>query len=311
MSCSLPSAVRPDEELQEFQRSLTRVYGQCDPHGLEPTQDRARGQLNPHTLGPFDATWVSLASIRVHRAGMQDWTDYAFALLQRNGRAVVAQAGNRVEILANDVVLIDSRTDFEMVVNDSCDLVAFHIAREQLATVSASDYGRRIAGDIGVGYCLSRLLQSLIESHLSLDDEDCIAVAESVTDLTARALARRASVSPGASAEFLELRAWALAHLDDPLLGPGRLVAASGMSRRQVYRLFASHGSTPRCWLKDLRLEQARTRLMRADACSRSIADVAYSVGFSDAAHFSRAFKQRFGVSPSSVRRPAAQAPSS
>lgn len=42
-----------------------------------------------------------------------------------------------------------------------------------------------------------------------------------------------------------------------------------------------------------------------ADAASagRSITEIAYAAGFSDAAHFSRAFQQRFGTTPRAYRK--------
>lgn len=49
-----------------------------------------------------------------------------------------------------------------------------------------------------------------------------------------------------------------------------------------------------------LRLEQARKLLLEHDL---PVTEAAVSVGFSSLAHFSRAFNQRFGVTPSAVRR--------
>ena len=48
-------------------------------------------------------------------------------------------------------------------------------------------------------------------------------------------------------------------------------------------------------WLRAVRLEQARAKLITADC----IKAVAFDLGYKQASHFTRDFKQRFGVPPS------------
>ncbi len=65
---------------------------------------------------------------------------------------------------------------------------------------------------------------------------------------------------------------------------------------RQLKRLT---GLTPSRYFQELRLSEAR-RLFENQAF-RTISEVAYQVGFSDATSFNRAFKKRFGKSPSEL----------
>jgi AraC-like DNA-binding protein len=46
------------------------------------------------------------------------------------------------------------------------------------------------------------------------------------------------------------------------------------------------------------RLEACRRELGDPQQGHRSISDIAFGWGFNDAAHFSRAFRERFGLSP-------------
>jgi len=48
-------------------------------------------------------------------------------------------------------------------------------------------------------------------------------------------------------------------------------------------------------WLADVRLETARKELMKK---SKTVAEIAFELGFSSPQHFSNAFKRKFGVSP-------------
>ena len=51
------------------------------------------------------------------------------------------------------------------------------------------------------------------------------------------------------------------------------------------------------------RLDAARRALCDPACAARTVSEIAFSLGFNDAAHFSRAFRARFGCSPRDVRR--------
>ena len=87
-------------------------------------------------------------------------------------------------------------------------------------------------------------------------------------------------------------------HLAYPL-STATIAARLDMSVRQLDRLFqAELGVGPAAVYRAMRIEHGRW-MLRA---THSIADVASLTGFADAAHFSRAFRKQFGVSPSQWR---------
>ncbi len=92
------------------------------------------------------------------------------------------------------------------------------------------------------------------------------------------------------------------AHLGSPLLSPGSIAAAHYISVRHLHALFAEHDTTVSTVIKQRRLEHARADLTDPTLTSRTVAAIAARWGFVDAAHFSRVFKQHYGVSPSQLR---------
>ena len=64
-------------------------------------------------------------------------------------------------------------------------------------------------------------------------------------------------------------------------------------------------GDTPIRHLINIRLEKARELL--ENGCEGSIQEIAASVGYDDAYHFSKLFKKHFGISPSQVRKKAGE----
>ena len=61
------------------------------------------------------------------------------------------------------------------------------------------------------------------------------------------------------------------------------------------------YGRSPGEYLRECRLERAAALLR--DRRHRSLLDIAALAGFSDHSHFSRAFRQHFGCTPSDYRR--------
>ncbi len=80
------------------------------------------------------------------------------------------------------------------------------------------------------------------------------------------------------------------------LRGAAELATAAGLRTETVCRQFQRYlGTTPGRYLRAKRIRLAAERL---NAPNVSIKEVAAALGFSDAFHFSRVFKQEMGVSP-------------
>jgi AraC-like DNA-binding protein len=75
---------------------------------------------------------------------------------------------------------------------------------------------------------------------------------------------------------------------------------------RYLHRLFKPTGRSVGDWIRELRLEACRESLSTGER-ALSLGELAYRWGFSDQAHFCRAFKARFGIPPGEARRRAAQ----
>jgi AraC family transcriptional activator of tynA and feaB len=55
-------------------------------------------------------------------------------------------------------------------------------------------------------------------------------------------------------------------------------------------------------WVWSERLERCRRDLEEPLLRVRTVSEIAYSWGFSDVSHFSRSFKQKFGITPRECR---------
>lgn len=93
--------------------------------------------------------------------------------------------------------------------------------------------------------------------------------------------------------ELMEANLEELINLDD-------LSSLVGISRRQLERLFKKYlGCVPRRYYLDLRLKKARQLLLQT---ASSVSDIAIACGFVSASHFSKSYREMFGISPRAER---------
>lgn len=92
------------------------------------------------------------------------------------------------------------------------------------------------------------------------------------------------------------------ARLGDPDFGPAELADALGVSDRYLRALFASEGDSASRFIAECRLDRSRRMVADPAQRHRALADIARANGFVSQSHFSRAFRARFGVSPSASR---------
>ncbi len=102
--------------------------------------------------------------------------------------------------------------------------------------------------------------------------------------------------------QFLfKVRQLVLDYLGDESFGNAQLASKIHLSESQLFRkLKALTGISTALYIRQIRLHQARQLLLNSD---KTVAEIAYEVGFSDPAYFSRTFSQEFGISPNAMRK--------
>ncbi len=86
-------------------------------------------------------------------------------------------------------------------------------------------------------------------------------------------------------------------------LSPSMVAARLRISVRTVHSRFQKLGTTFGAWLIEQRLEACRASLQNTMLVQTSISQIAFDKGFREMSHFSKTFKQRFGISPRDFRK--------
>lgn len=128
-------------------------------------------------------------------------------------------------------------------------------------------------------------------------------LSRTVVDLLAVTLIDKTSLAPPpelAMDEIYKQRACRLilTSLTQPWLNAEYLAAMLNMSRSSLYRLFASEGGVQR-YIRHERLTAASVALTGSTA---TIGEIAARFQFTDTAHFARAFRAVFGMTPRELR---------
>lgn len=150
----------------------------------------------------------------------------------------------------------------------------------------------------GPGAMIRAQLEELLVMPGALDAKGERAVLDGMLGLL-DALRRSGAPAPRgllARAEALVRRS-----LDDPGFCVEDAARALGVSRRHLDRVFATRGQSAVRFLWSERLERCRRDLLREPRAH--VSEIAFRWGFSDAGHFSRAFRRAYGTTPTAWRR--------
>jgi AraC-like DNA-binding protein len=103
---------------------------------------------------------------------------------------------------------------------------------------------------------------------------------------------------PLESTLYLRIMEYVRAHLAEHDLTAAEIARRHNISVRELYTILSRSGITLGEWLRAHRLEECRKDLARPGARWVSITYVAHRWGFVNATHFSRVFRETYGMSP-------------
>ena len=161
----------------------------------------------------------------------------------------------------------------------------------------------------GLNGVLSRTIQDVATSLDQLADAEWQAVQSSLADMLMAALRSHAAVTGGATGTASQA---ALLHricqtierrLHQSDLSPGRIAQLEGISERYLQKVLENTAErTFSAYLRERRLQHCHADLASPTEARFSVSEIAFRRGFNDAAHFSRTFRERFGITPRDFR---------
>lgn len=239
----------------------------------------------------------------------RDPRDHIMICTVKHGEIDLWQSGRDVKVRPGDVVLYDQTKAFRMnFVGNVRGLVAA-IPRSQ-ATSRLSRIGdltaRKVPVNSQAGRFTRLILDQLRPGGGSYDNTLAENVEASALDLIFSSIDHTFCADDFAETSHKErklgdIQKFMIENLTNAELNIHLICTKQGISARSLNRLFGAQGTTPMRWLWQARLDRAHLEISRNQHVS--ITNLAFDFGFSDASHFSKAFKRSFGVAPSCAKR--------
>jgi AraC-like DNA-binding protein len=229
---------------------------------------------------------------------------------QCSGECVIEQRGERRTLGPGEWTVIDGSLPHVMTITKHARQISLHLPRNRLMArdiEAANAIFSIVATDRNVGKllidCLRYSLEELGETGETTEANLGMSLLEMFRATISEASSEREALN---SRETLELRVrnYVSNHLGDPGLSINSIAKAMGCSGRYLHKAFEGQESLTRMiWSQ--RLERCRLELLSTGGRQLTLTELAYRFGFSSSAHFSRMFKDRYGTTPSDLRREA------
>jgi len=281
--------------------------------GLDCETERRRdfrSRLSRYPLPTLKLTTVSGSPQHVMRSPRrlsQTPSDDFLINLQLSGRSKVVQSGRVADIGPGDLAMYDASHPYTLVMDEAFRMVVFQLPRDVLRErLVAPDRltARTISGAHGFGQAASRFLQTMPDAAETGDLPPDL-VERHALDILATVFGAATGsnvLSDRQSARLLSAKTLIERRLDDPDLDREAIAAELGLSVRGLTRAFALEDETPAGYIRRRRLERCRDDLCAPRLAGRTVTEIALSHGFNDTAHFSRSFRDAYGMPPAAFR---------
>jgi AraC-like DNA-binding protein len=271
------------------------------------------GSIHVHDLGNLRlSTMVSdqMSLFRSPQRISRAREDCLLVAIESHAQSFGAQDGREALLQKGDFALFDSVRPYDVGFRPGFQHLVIKIPRHALQNRIGPLHnltGTRIRGDHGAGLLASQFFRTLRAELEHLDEATATRLAETGLDLLAAALADMSgSVRLGESAHqgawIGRIKNFINTHLADPTLSPGTIAAALGISTRYLSALFSDEEMSIERYIWDRRLIKCHAALGNPAQNGCSISSIAFGWGFNDMSHFSRVFRNRFGLSPREYR---------
>jgi AraC-like DNA-binding protein len=149
---------------------------------------------------------------------------------------------------------------------------------------------------------MASIVRSVSSTVLSGALTNGFALTEGLIGVAVASITNEIVPQPPRSILLAEITSYIAEHLSDPDLSIPQIAAHKRISVRYLHALFGETGMTLQQYIIRERLRRSSRDLVNPCMSSRSITDIAYDSGFRNIAHFSKRFRDEFGLSPSGYR---------
>lgn len=304
------SQVAPAERLALWGDFVGRHIGhlQSDTYG----DSRFDGRLELGDIGGLKLCRIIASRHRVVRTPNQILNDdrgYVKIVAQIEGAGRFEQNGRKLVLTPGEWSMYDTTRTYIVSNPEPINQLAVLLPRDRLTRLGLNlddTAVQRFSGRHGVGRLVFDLLSSAFAELPALAGPHGGAeFADTIANLVRLAVLDQMGIQTDAAMRETtrdRVKAFIMANLQDPMLSLDRIAMAVGCSKRNLHKLFALEDETLNSHIWNCRLDRIRQDLANPALLQQSITDIAFAWGFNSSTHFSRSFRERYGVAPRAYR---------
>lgn len=308
----------PQDRLAAWRKMFGRgvhLRFDVDPIGDAPPS----ASVELHRWSSASLYFGNTSPVRVRRTPrlVQDGDD-DFRLVRAEGAGYRIAARGVDEIVPDgSVAVLFNGAVSEIDYFGPCRVTAIRVRRADLAAAlpGLDEHPvRRIAPDVPALALLSSYVGMLRRDGPATDPLVAGRVASHITDLIAHAISTTKEGEPArqcatSAVRLREMKAYIVRNLARPDLSIVAVAAHHRLPLRYVQRLFQAEDITFTDFVLGERLAHARRLLIDPRLRDRPVGIIAHESSFTNHTYFDRAFRGRFGVTPSDLREQASAPP--
>lgn len=305
---------RESDRYAYWHEVICRFYARAEAHRNDGQQPFF-AEFDRRMFGTLSISDIRCAALRYKRRREDvriDPNEDFLLTLMLEGQAHLEQDGRLAVQQAGDFVLYNAAHEFVYDFTEPYRILLVRIPRRTLLS-RLPDAERMTAVALGpdsyIGSMAARLMRSASTMPIPEETGPSAKVGSSILELIAAAfeldVAGRRDFRDRQAALLHRAMEYIQAHLDDQDLDVESIAHALNVSQSTLSRAFASEGTTVMRHLWKLRLDVGHMAL-REGRVSR-VLDIALGCGFASASHFSRMFKDTYGVLPHTLLRGSAR----
>ncbi len=235
--------------------------------------------------------------------------DCYFAVVLTSGNYWLEQGGREVNLKPGEMTLYDATEPHLIVMPQTSSKVIISIPRtildqriHNVGKLTAS----KIPTKLGIGAVTSSLIQTTVNQLHTLDKSDFLDMSAPLLDMLMLSLNQLKSgsihLSDQKNMTLMRVKQFIRNYCENSELNPETVSNSVGLSIRYINNLFNTENTSLMRFLTQQRLELTKRRLTSPIFEHKTLTEIALQSGFNNMAHFSRVFKQNYGMSPRQYR---------
>ena len=230
--------------------------------------------------------------------------------LRAKGSVLLNHYGHELALEEDDFVLTDNTCPSQLTICEPGESIIMAFPDTVLKSIIPYPEqlcGQKMSGHQGFGRMVSSMMRSIWDQlEEGVSEEATPSICKHFLDVltTSYALTHRTDVDGSAitNARRMRIKRFIDAHLRDPDLTAGAVAEAFKISPRYLRMIFAKENESVSSYILRRRLEECAREMRSTLSRCRTITEIAFGWGFNGAPHFTRSFRDHFGITPKEYR---------